>query len=51
VNIMNKQLQTVNKGWSSSLGFGCGADNPFTVKNYLVMKCFKVPQTWTDSLA
>jgi hypothetical protein len=25
-NILNKQLQTVDKGWSSSLQVGCGAN-------------------------
>jgi len=27
VNILNKQLQTSNKGWSSSLGLGEEANN------------------------
>jgi hypothetical protein len=27
-NIMNKQSRTADKGWSSSLGVGRGADNP-----------------------
>jgi len=27
VNILNKQLQTADKRWSSSLGVGRGADN------------------------
>jgi len=27
VNILNKQSQEVNKGWSSSLGVGWGANN------------------------
>jgi hypothetical protein len=26
-NILNKQLQAVDKGWSSSLGVGRGANN------------------------
>jgi hypothetical protein len=26
-NILNKYSRTVDKGWSSSLGFGRGADN------------------------
>jgi len=26
-NMLNKQSQTANKGWSSSLGVGCGANN------------------------
>jgi hypothetical protein len=28
VNILNKQSRTADKGWPSSLGFGCGANNP-----------------------
>jgi hypothetical protein len=28
VNILNKQLQTANRGWPSSLGVGWGAKNP-----------------------
>jgi hypothetical protein len=28
VNILNKQLQTADKGWFSSLGVGRGAKNP-----------------------
>jgi hypothetical protein len=27
VNILNKQSRTTDKGWSSSLGFGRGANN------------------------
>jgi hypothetical protein len=27
-NILNKQSQTADKGWSSSLGVGHGANNP-----------------------
>jgi len=27
VNILNKQSQTTDKGWSSSLGVGQGANN------------------------
>jgi hypothetical protein len=27
-NIFNKQSRTADKGWSSSLGVGCGANNP-----------------------
>jgi hypothetical protein len=26
-NILNKQSRTADKGWSSSLGVGCGANN------------------------
>jgi hypothetical protein len=28
VNIVNKQSQTADSGWSSSLGVGWGANNP-----------------------
>jgi hypothetical protein len=27
-NILNKQPRTNDKGWSSSFGVGCGANNP-----------------------
>jgi hypothetical protein len=27
-NILNRQLQTVDRGWFSSLGVGWGANNP-----------------------
>jgi hypothetical protein len=30
VNILNKQLWTNDKEWSSSIGVGCGADNSST---------------------
>jgi hypothetical protein len=33
VNILNKQLQTANKGWSS-------------IKNQHVTRCYTGPQTW-----
>jgi len=29
-NILNKQWQIANKGWSSSFGVGQGANNPST---------------------
>jgi hypothetical protein len=45
-NILNKQSHTANKGWSSCLGFGVGLQ--LTVKNKLVTKCHKRPQTWTE---
>jgi hypothetical protein len=31
-NILNKQSQTADKGWSSSLGVGRGANNPHRKK-------------------
>jgi hypothetical protein len=48
-NILNKQSQTADKGWSSSFGLGVGLQ--LTVKIYDVTKCFKAPETWNDSLA
>jgi hypothetical protein len=45
-----KYIETVDKGWSSSLGVGHGANNPSPYKIFIVTKCFKVPWTWTDSL-
>ena len=33
VNILNKQLQTADEGWSSSLGVGRGANNASPSKN------------------
>jgi hypothetical protein len=39
-NILNKQLRTNDKGWSSSFGVGCGAYNPSPKKNNL-LRIFK----------
>jgi hypothetical protein len=50
-DILNKQSRTADKGWSSSLVVGHGDDNPSPQKFFIVTKCFKVPRTWTDSLA
>jgi hypothetical protein len=36
--------------WSSSLGGWAWGRQPLTVKIFIVMKCFKVPWIWTDSL-
>jgi hypothetical protein len=49
-NILNKQSQTADKGWSSSLGVVHGANNP-SLQKIFVTKCFKAPWTWTDPLA
>jgi hypothetical protein len=38
-NILNKQSQTSDKGWSSSLGVGRGSNKS------LVTNCHKVPRT------
>jgi hypothetical protein len=48
--MLNKQLLTADKGWSSSLGVGRGAATPHHKNVSIVTKCFKVPRTWTDSL-
>jgi hypothetical protein len=50
VNILNKQSRTADKGWSSRLGVGRGAATPHHKNFSIITKCFKVPQTWTDSL-
>jgi hypothetical protein len=39
VNILNKQSRTADKGWSSSLGVGRGANNPSPQKIFIVTKC------------
>jgi hypothetical protein len=39
VEIFNKQPQTKDKRWPSTLGVGRGANKPFTVKNYVTKKC------------
>jgi hypothetical protein len=49
-NILNKQPRTNDKGWSSSLGVGRGANNSLTVKSKFVTKSYTKPRTWTDSL-
>jgi hypothetical protein len=36
VNILNKQLQTADKGWSSGLGVGRGAKNSSPQKRILL---------------
>jgi hypothetical protein len=48
-NVLNKQPQTDNKGWSSSLGVGRGAAT-LHHKNKLVTINLTEPWTWTDSL-
>jgi hypothetical protein len=50
VNILNKQRQTADKGWSYSLGVRHGTKNSSPLKNNLVTKCYTGPGTWTDSL-
>jgi hypothetical protein len=49
-NILNKQSRTNDKGRSSSLGVGRGANNPSPLKNIFVTKSYTKPRTWTDSL-
>jgi hypothetical protein len=47
-SILNKQLRTADKGWSSSLGVERGAKNsPY--KNKLFTKCHNGPRTLKDS--
>jgi hypothetical protein len=48
-NILNKQSRT-DKGWSSSLEVGCGANSSSPKKISFVTKDHKKPRTWTDSL-
>jgi hypothetical protein len=48
-NILNKQLQIADKGWSSSFGVGHGSKNSKS-KNKFVTECHKEPHTWTESL-
>jgi hypothetical protein len=43
--LLSKQSRTVDKGWSSSLGVGRGA-NFLTVKEQLAAKCYTGPRTW-----
>jgi hypothetical protein len=50
-NILNKQLQTADKGWSSSLEVGRGANNSSPWKCIFVTKYLQTkPRTWTDTL-
>jgi hypothetical protein len=49
VNILNKQLRTNGKGWSSSLGLGVGLTTLHR-KNKFVTKNETEPQTRSDSL-
>jgi hypothetical protein len=41
VNILNKQPRTEDKGWSSSLGVGSGANNPSPYKFNLLRNTSK----------
>jgi hypothetical protein len=50
-SIFSKQSRTADKGWSSSLEVGRGANNPSPSNIFIVTKCFKAPRTWTYSLA
>ena len=38
MNILNKQLRTSDKGWSSSLGVGLGANNSSLLK----VSCYEI---------
>ena len=48
-NILNKQLRTANKGWSSSLGVG-EVLTILTVKTDFVANHEELPRTWIDTL-
>ena len=39
-NILNKQSRTVDKGWTSGLGVGRGANNSYTVKKNVL--CYEM---------
>jgi hypothetical protein len=49
-NILNKQLWTADKGWSSAWGWGKGLIAPCSRKKYLVMIYYTGPCTWMGSL-
>ena len=49
-NILNKQLWTTNKGWSSSLGGWARCWQLLTIKTGFVMKLEHVPWTWNNTL-
>jgi hypothetical protein len=50
-NILNKQSLTADKGWSSSLGVGRGANNSSPRKRISVTKYSQTnPPTWTENL-
>jgi hypothetical protein len=49
-NILKKQSRTAERGWSSSLGVGRGANNPPTIKPFVTYHD-QEPRTRTDSLA
>jgi len=45
-NILNKQSLTADKGWSSSLGFGRGANKFSPLKQTINTKHKQVPRTY-----
>ena len=49
-NILNKQLRTTEKGWSSRLGIGRGAYNSSPNITGFVTKRIHVPRAWADPL-
>jgi hypothetical protein len=48
--ISNEQSRTTDKGWSSSLEFGLGANNPHRKETMCVKTCYAEPWAVTDSL-
>jgi hypothetical protein len=49
-NMLNNKSWSAEKGWSSSLEVGHGANTSSLEKNNLVMKDHKKPRTWMNSL-
>src|SRR5215469_15581063 len=49
-NILNKQSQTADKGWSSSLGVGRGANNSSLKTKFCYEIFTEKPRAWTDTL-
>jgi hypothetical protein len=50
-NILNKQSRTADKGWSSSLGVGRGANNSSLWKwNFVTKYCFIIIVTNTETV-
>jgi hypothetical protein len=48
VNTLNKQSQTANRGWFSSLGVGLGADSSSPYKRNHVISHTQKPQNQID---
>jgi len=44
-NVLNRQSQRAENGWSSSFGLGGGLTTPYR-KKQLVTKCYTGPRKW-----